>query len=609
MRRLLAIVGLLLLVGAEALAARDELSARVSRNVRAVLDRDHALLLAVTPHEGDAWTRLALRVTGSANNWRVIAELNRVGENLPTDREIRVPLSLARPELQRDALRALFPSDRLTSAGWVHQVVLGNPGEGESLWKIAEWFTGDGANYGAIRKANSSQRLSTRKGDTITIPAPLLAQTFRPAGGAHKVTEAEDDPIDREKANGGAKEIVLASNTVSSGALEYGTADGRPYAVYRLQKGEALYSSVAIRFTGRVYANDVNEVVNQLVAFNGIADVARIPAGYGVKIPMELLLPEYRPATDPRRLAQEEKKRDTTKVARRPRAKELRGVHIIIDPGHGGRDVGTVHDDLWESALVYDVACRLKALLEKSSKATVRLTTQSPESGYDIANDNSLVRRSDHVVLTSPKYDLEDPVVGVHLRWYLANAILSRAKSSEIPAEKVIFISLHADSLHPSLRGAMAYVPGERYVQGSFSKKEKVYLARKEVREQPTVTHTEEDALLAEALSTSFAETVIETFREKGLGVHPFKPVRDNVVRDGKEWVPAVIRFNKVPTRVLLEICNLGNEEDRRLARTKKYRQSVAVALRDAIVSYFENQERQPETKVAQKSAGKRSGK
>ena len=42
----------------------------------------------------------------------------------------------------------------MTADGWKH-VVVGSRGiEGESLWNIAEWFTGDGANYTLIRKAN-----------------------------------------------------------------------------------------------------------------------------------------------------------------------------------------------------------------------------------------------------------------------------------------------------------------------------------------------------------------------------------------------------------------------------------------------------------------------
>ena len=120
-----------------------------------------------------------------------------------------------------------------------------------------------------------------------------------------------------------------------------------------------------------------------------------------------------------------------------------------------------------------------------------------------------------------------------------------------------------------------------------FQKSGAVYLARAEVKESPVVTHSKEDALYAEGLSTELAESIIDAFGESGLAVHPFNPVRDNVVRNGKEWVPAVIRYNKVPTRVLLEICNIGNAEDRALIQTRENREAIAAAIHQGIVAHF----------------------
>ena len=65
----------------------------------------------------------------------------------------------------------------------------------------------------------------------------------------------------------------------------------------------------------------------------------------------------------------------------------------------------------------------------------------------------------------------------------------------------------------------------------------------------------------------------------------------DNVVRNGREWVPAVIRYNLIPTRLLLEICNLGNDKDRALMKTKKYRQRVAEAIYQGLVNYYNDRE------------------
>jgi len=238
------------------------------------------------------------------------------------------------------------------------------------------------------------------------------------------------------------------------------------------------------------------------------------------------------------------------------------------------------------------VMCRLKSIIEKKSAATVLTTTKSSDTGYGIAEDDALDDApNDQVVLTTPRYELDDPVIGVHLRWYLANSIFRHAIREGIAKEKVVFISLHADSLHPSLRGAMAYIPGQRYVTGSYEKSEDVYLARAEVRESPIVRHSEKESLAAEGLSRDLAESIIDSFETDGLKVHPFNPVRDNVVRGGREWVPAVIRYNLVPTRVLLEICNLGNEKDRSLIKTKKYRQRIAQAIYEGLVNFYNDRE------------------
>ncbi|HVR43512.1 MAG TPA: N-acetylmuramoyl-L-alanine amidase [Thermoanaerobaculia bacterium] len=578
-----AILGAVVMAGA--LHAGVARQAPVGAHMTARLEEDQELVLLVEPQSGDAWTRLALRITGNAAHWRELARLNGQGENLLAGRLVRVPFAMLREGLQLEAARALFPADEMRSGGWRHRVVEGIGVEGESLWKIAEWFTGDGANYARIREANPGQALSTRRGTWVTIPAELLAPAFRSVEPLPRI--AEDDPIAAaDRTVESAAEITAPAD--ANIQLEYRRSGERPYAVYRLQQGEALYSSVGIRFTGRVYAKDVNEVVGQIVEFNDIRDVSKIPVNYPVKIPMELLTAEWRPADDPMRVARERTQRESARLASRVSGSaSLSGVHIIIDPGHGGRDVGTDHEGVWESTYVYDVACRLQQTLESLTEAKVSLTTISKSRGCRVPERDVLEPIRDHEVLTRPKYELADPVVGVNLRWYLANSLYRRSIAATIAPERVIFISIHADSLHPSLRGAMAYVPGERHVRGSYTRSEQIYLARAEVRENPTVTHSAEEALLAEGLSTRLAASVIDSFRSSGLKVHPFQPVRDNVVRNGREWVPAVIRYNKVPARILLEVCNLGNPEDRRLIQTRTYRQDLAESIRDGIVEFF----------------------
>lgn len=582
---------------AAASSSKTIVAANVTAELRASLTADYTINVVVKSHEGDAWSRLARRMTGDGDRWNEIVAFNHAGGKLTTEQNVLIPFNILRPNLQRDIAAMLFPSDSAVGAGWRH-VVVGSSGiEGESLWNIAEWFTGSGENYAVIRAANPSQGLSTRKGDVILIPKELLASAFRRgeteernAPKTAEVRKSEDDPEEHTSEDAHAAAAVSEAVAVGESAqpaLTYDRTSAEPYAIYRLQKGEALYSSVAIRFTGRVYSKDVGDVLERIERFNGIDDVARIPIGYRVKVPMSLLLPEYLPADDPTRVASEEAKMESAKLAVHPRAKGLAGVRVILDAGHGGRDAGATHDGVWESNYVYDVMCRLKRILEKKSGASVSATTKSEQAGYSIPDGDELEAQTDHIVLTSPKYVIGDPAVGVNLRWYLANSIFRRALKQRVPREKVVFLSIHADSLHPSLRGAMAYIPGQRYVTGSYEKSEQVYLARAEVRESPVVRHSEKESLAAEGLSRDLAESIIDAFETDALKVHPFNPVRDNVVRDGREWVPAVIRYNLVPTRVLLEICNLGNEKDRELIKTKKYRQRIAEAIYEGLVNFY----------------------
>jgi N-acetylmuramoyl-L-alanine amidase len=51
--------------------------------------------------------------------------------------------------------------------------------------------------------------------------------------------------------------------------------------------------------------------------------------------------------------------------------------------------------------------------------------------------------------------------------------------------------------------------------------------------------------------------------------------------------VPAILRYNRIPSRVLVEVGNLNNPEDRQLLVTRSYREQVAGALVDALVAFF----------------------
>ncbi|HSM14877.1 MAG TPA: N-acetylmuramoyl-L-alanine amidase, partial [Thermoanaerobaculia bacterium] len=368
-------------------------------------------------------------------------------------------------------------------------------------------------------------------------------------------------------------------------ALEYQQdAEGR-YAVYRLRGGEALYSAVVVRLTGRVHAEDVNALAAEIARRSGIVDVTDIPIGFPVKVPLDLLQPEFLPEGDPRRLEWEVEQALAAQYTNEVRARSLEGVTVILDAGHGGSDVGASMAGVWESNYVYDVTLRVKRKLEAATLARVETTTRDGD-GYKIVDRDVLPYSRGHRVLTSPPYVIADSVVGVHLRWYLANSLL-RAAGSKGGSDKVLFVSIHADSLHPSLRGATVYVPDVAGTAGTYGKSGSVFQARKEFREQPRVSMPLSARQRSEGLSRDLAGKVIDSFRTRSLSVHPFKPVRDRILRGRRSFVPAVLRYNEVPAKILLEICNLANAEDRKLLQTREFREEVAAAVVDGILAYF----------------------
>jgi N-acetylmuramoyl-L-alanine amidase len=193
-------------------------------------------------------------------------------------------------------------------------------------------------------------------------------------------------------------------------------------------------------------------------------------------------------------------------------------------------------------------------------------------------------------VMTTPPYDLDDAVAGVNLRWYLANSILRKSVKDGGSADRTVFLSLHADSLHPAVRGAMVYIPGEKFLTGSFGKRGPLYAARREFREEPTVSFSRKERMQAEGVSRDLAEKIVAALRAANLPLHAFQPVRRNVIRGGREWVPAILRYNRIPARVLVEVCNLNNPEDRQLLVTKAFRDRMARSLVAALVDFYGGQ-------------------
>ncbi len=545
---------------------------RLQEGVYASFSADGQLAVEASPHDGEGLAGFAQRLCGDARLAPQVLEANHLarGARLKTGRLYHLPFDLLAAAWQLEAARALFPQDRGDATGWRHQVRGVGALRRENLWELSEWFTGKGENFRAIREYNNLRDEDVTQGAVLTIPSELL----RPAFGA-----ALPVPL---------KPYVLA----------YGKDQDGDYAVYRLRPGEALYSGVVVRFTGRIYAADVNALAVEIAHRSGIDDVTAIPVGFKVKIPLDLLQPEFLPEGDPRRKEYEASLRASSHFSNQVRAKGLEGITVILDAGHGGHDSGATLGSVWESLYVYDIALRLKGLLESRTAAAVELTTRDGD-GFHVVDADVLPASRGHAVLTNPPYPIADPVVGVNLRWYLANSFFRRALSAANDPQKIVFLSIHADSLHPSLRGAMAYIPAARMRDESYGKRGAIYEARQEFRESPRVEFPWSQRVQSEGLSRQLAKQVIGAFEESGLPVHPFTPVRDRIIRNRSEWVPAVLRYNSVPSKMLLEVCNLNNDLDRRLLQTRGYRQRVAEAVLQGLLAYYGQSASQPAVRVA----------
>ena len=199
-----------------------------------------------------------------------------------------------------------------------------------------------------------------------------------------------------------------------------------------------------------------------------------------------------------------------------------------------------------------------------------------------------------HAVLTTPPYAIGDSTVGVHLRWYLANSQFRAAtrKRGCRPAS----CSCRSTPTRCTRRcaGRPPTFPTSAGTAGTFGKSGAAFEQRKEYREQPRVSFPLQARQKSEGLSRELAGKIIDAFRERDLAVHPFQPVRDRIYRGRRAWVPAVLRYNSVPAKLLLEVCNLGSESDRRLLQTRSFREQVAEAVVAGIRAYFGEAEKPP---------------
>ncbi|MCH7909800.1 MAG: N-acetylmuramoyl-L-alanine amidase [Candidatus Hydrogenedentes bacterium] len=319
-----------------------------------------------------------------------------------------------------------------------------------------------------------------------------------------------------------------------------------------------------------------------------------IGAGQNVYIPLYMLSDRYLPKGSAGREAYEATIREAAKLrTTRARSVDLSDVVVILDPGHGGTDPGAQHRraGLYEDEINYDIVARIVRLLEQETGATVYTTVVDTSHPTMPTDRKRFSYDKDEYLKTTPPYKNDGSAsVSANLRWMLVNAIYDKELKRGVDPEKVVFTSIHTDSLYnANLRGAMIYTPGARYRRSEEIRTDKIYAVYSEGRHYNSFSSTSKERRRDEALSRNFAEILLENLGRKRIKRHDQgAPIRSQI-RQGRNrvYVPAVLRNTKVPTKILVETANLKNRTDRKRLADPWWRQQFAIAYVDALKEYY----------------------
>ncbi|MDZ4858586.1 MAG: N-acetylmuramoyl-L-alanine amidase [Candidatus Hydrogenedentes bacterium] len=544
----------------------DEHSSAVLRNGRIIV-------LEVNPPDGAGETFFV----------KYLAESND-RKNYANKGAVALRFADLNPQTQRNTLLALFRQDIVDEKGWRHVAIL-NGGERETLWAIAEWLTGSGNNHEKIAQLNDIKGGVLNPGQEVIIPFDLLVEVMREPTTERLPAIEEGPVIPEEQENLGD----LAAQ------LSFTKRERDSYAVYRLKPGEALYTAVVVRFTDIRENVDILRACDVIQKESLINDVTDMDPGTEIYIPIDLLADRFKPESNPDRQEYESILAEANRLRGQVRTKDLEGVVVILDSGHGGKDKGTSATKngftIYEDEVTYDVACRIRRLLQTQTRAKVHMTMLDPDQGFEPVDTEHFPSDSDEKVLVTPNYPNADAKVSANLRWYLANSIYRREVNGGADPRKIIFTSIHFDALFDGrLRGTMVYIPGAAHRRenergGSMA----VYGRYVEVQESPEVKSTSVEHRRDEALSRNFAATLLDELGKARIKRHSVgDPIR-NVIRQsgGKQYVPAVLRNTLVPTKVLVECANLTNPIDCKWASQPWWRERYAEAYVAALKAHY----------------------
>ncbi|MBY0494145.1 MAG: N-acetylmuramoyl-L-alanine amidase [Cyanobacteria bacterium] len=213
---------------------------------------------------------------------------------------------------------------------------------------------------------------------------------------------------------------------------------------------------------------------------------------------------------------------------------------IVIDPGHGGRDPGTIAKGLTEAALTLDIALRLEKLLQK-------------EFGVEVV----LTRRTDVYV------PLEE-----------RTAIANRNSAD-------LFLSIHANSSRNNTAKGI-----ETYFLSFASSPEAEAVAARENSASEREMHQLPDLIKAITLNNKLDESRDLASMVQDALVANLKRSNKDVRSRGVKKAPFVVLIGAAMPSVLAEISFITNKQELSLLKTAAYKGRIAQALYAAVLRY-----------------------
>jgi N-acetylmuramoyl-L-alanine amidase len=214
---------------------------------------------------------------------------------------------------------------------------------------------------------------------------------------------------------------------------------------------------------------------------------------------------------------------------------------IVIDPGHGGHDTGTIGPNgLYEKDLVLDVSKRLGRLLQSRLGADVVFTRR------------------------------DDTFIPLETRTAIANQ-----------EQADLFVSVHANSSHdPDARGV------ETYYLNFTSSPEALEVAARENAASDKSIHELQDLVKKIALKEKIEESR-EFASDVQQSLHTGLAAKNPGIRDrGVKKAPFVVLIGANMPSILAEISFISNPGDEKRLRGPEYRQRIAESLYRGISRY-----------------------